>query len=133
MSIENTGLTVEQIVDFCNGNLKEKTLDELFDMMSKVSAYALYIKNLKGTTLAFLNIKQEELDRKLYLMTQKVEGQYLTKEEKKAQVIASNEGIRKLSNKCLELKAKYNKVRDICYAVDNIMGNMKLYYRKANG
>ena len=125
-------LTVEEISQACASS-RILIAEDLLSIITKASAYNIYLKTVKGTILAQISAAEGVFKKRMYLETQRVENKFLKIEEKEAQVYASVAEVVELDKNLTLLRMKYAKIKDIPLAIDNAIENMKLaYMRKLN-
>jgi hypothetical protein len=131
---ENAGLTIAQVQEYAK-MIQENDVDinMLLRMIMEMSAYSLYLKSEKGRLLAQQTIHEDIFRRRLYMATQKVEGERKTKDEREATALYTNKELRALADKVASVRARYNRIKEIPMAVDNLINNARfILTRKMN-
>lgn len=126
---QDPGITVNEILEIGN----DLELDEIEELLTLLTSYNIFLKSQKGSYSAQLTIKQGELKRRLYLETQNMpkqsdNGTYLTKEEKESMVLSSK--LNQLHHDVLRLRALFDRIKDIPYAIDKKIDLLKMKYRR---
>lgn len=135
--ITQPDISVEQIKNVCL-SAHDINLVELEKAILQATAFNIYIKSTKGTLLAQIAAKENEMKRKMGISTIKVakeepNGKFLTRDEKEAVVLSLGGDIEKLDQELTTLRVRYAKIKDIPLSIDTAISNLKLVYtRKLN-
>ncbi len=111
------------------------SIQELEKLILKISSYNLFLKREKGLLTSRLIYLQDQLDRTLYLETQKLGEDYKYRkfEEKVALIKETNSTIQTLADRVVLAEIKVNQIKDIPGAIDAKLEILKIIYeRKLN-
>lgn len=134
--IETNGLTVEKITNFIS-NIKEKTIDDLYDILGQILSYNTFLKSSRSSLNVQLIYYQNKFDSKIHKMSPEVramEGnKYLTKEECLAKTISMDSELMQLADVLESIRLKYNKIKDMPHQIDRISDYIKeVIHRKTS-
>lgn len=131
-SVKDPVFTCEEITDLYVDSLNSITLDQLEDLMLRISSYNIYLKSRKGSLEAQIAIIKHELNKKLFLMTNNLGSDYKFKtiDEKDAIVQSMYPDIAEQKRQLSLLQAKLLRIKDIPYAIDKKLELIKLTYQR---
>jgi hypothetical protein len=134
--ISDPVLTCDYITSITSGDINAMSLDEIEELMLKVSSYNVYLKSQKASTEAQIYIIENELNRILYFEISNLgpEFKFKSLNEKDSIVQITHPEISDLKRKLSLLKAKLFRIKDVPFAIDKKLELIKLkYQRKRDG
>ncbi len=128
-------LTSDYISSLMCEDFNKLDMEDFEELMLKISSYNIYLKSVKGSLEAQIQIISDQLKRKLWLAANNlgVDYKFKSTDEKRAVVLASNKEISNLQYNLSTVKAKFLKIKDIPFAIDKKLVVIKLkYHRRLN-
>ena len=127
---EAPSIDVEYISTLHGETVKTLDMEELEAIISSISSYSIFLKNLKGTLLAQINQLEGKYRRALALgMMRQTKFKY--RDEKEAAALEVDRDLAAMERQLTVLRMKYSKIKDMPESLDKHIDVLRMsYYRR---
>jgi hypothetical protein len=131
--IEKPEIDVSYIAELANRNLSEIPIKEFESLITKLVAYNIYLKSLKGSLEARRRLLASNYKKMLVATIQHLFSvaeddsfKFKTKDEKEVLALQTNNELASLDEQLLIAEMKIDRIKDIPYSIDVAINNLKL-------
>lgn len=124
--------TCDDITNITASELENMELEEIEELMIKISSYLCYIQSIKSSIEAQLKILENPINRKISkgILSLDDRYKYCDREEKKTIVINSDLKLKSEINKLDLLKAKFARIQNMPFPISKKLDIIRAKYNR---
>jgi len=123
-------ISISDIIDFTENGLTGKTTEEVEDMVMKIHAMSLNLKNQKSSIEAIMKVNSKKIDSYVTENLSSTANMYVPFEYKKKFISNKNKDIQKLVSQNEIFEAKLSRIKDLPNSLDKIVYSIECYMKR---